>query len=101
MGLNSAYLSVAVFGKTKNDAEKFLTQLVNNMKFGDVESVKQRSMMEVDLKDGSKYMALSANDFSRGFRYSKAYVQRGIDSLFFESVIRAGFSNEENIEYFD
>jgi hypothetical protein len=101
MGLNSVYLSVAVFGKTKKEAEKFLIQLVNNMKFGDVESVIQASRTEVILKNGSRYIALTASDCSRGYRFEKAYVQKGIDQELLNFIIRPYFSGEENIEYFD
>ena len=101
MGLNSVYLSVAVFGKTKKEAEKFLIQLANNMKFGDVEYVIQVPRTEVLLKNGSRYIALTASDCSRGYRFEKAYVQRGIDPELINCIIRPYFSGEEDIEYFN
>lgn len=101
MGMNSAYLSVAVFGKTQKDAERFLSKLVYDMKFGDVKSVRHFPNMEVILKDGSRYKTLPANDGSRGYRYEKAYVQRGIDQEFIYTRIWSSFSGEENIEYYD
>jgi hypothetical protein len=100
MELNSTYLITAIFGKTRKDAENFLLKLADEMKFGDIKSF-NKFRMELILKDGSRYIAFLANDCSRGYKFKKAYVQRGIDKEFIYTRVVAGFYDKEDIEYFD
>lgn len=95
------FTQIAVFGKTQKEANAFLNTLTNNMKFGDVESVRIYPRMETLLKDGTRYIALVANDSSRGHRFKKAYVQSGIDIYAFNAFIRMYFTNEQDVEYFE
>lgn len=82
-------MKVLVFGNTYNTARMHLFGIINEMKYGDVQTV-HTSMNETyaKLTNGDIYQALSASDNARGYKCDKVYVNAEVDSKIIVDIIK-------------
>lgn len=94
---------IAIFAKNNKIALNYLTNLIGEMKYKDVEYFAADTYPpKAKLKDGTLYLVLPLSDSARGIKYDKALVHRDIDILKsnnYKIVINGLIGND--IEYFE
>lgn len=80
---------IVVYGSTFDKARFKLQELLDNMKFGDIEDIqKSDSNFSFSTKNGDIYKAITANQAScRGYRWQYAYIDVDISNEILETII--------------
>ena len=79
-------MQVVIFGSTKERAFNKWQDILNNMRFGDVDKVMYDWGVFV-LTNGDVYKAVTGNDGARGYRCDYAYIDRFISVDIMNKVI--------------
>ena len=96
---------IAIFGKTMDQGNQKLKEIIGEMKYKDVEYLKFGSRLEAKLTDGTIYRVLPAFDTVRGNRFNKAIIsnlieQRIIDDLILPCMYLYCDSVENSVEWY-
>jgi hypothetical protein len=79
-------VQVVIFGSTKERAFNKWQDILNNMRFGDVDKVSMADGVFV-LTNGDVYKAVTGNDGARGYRCDYAYIDRFMSVDIMDKVI--------------
>lgn len=80
---------IFVFAKTKRVGYEFMDKLIEKIPYGEVSKVIKNPMTyKVILKNKTEYQFCFPSDRTRGYRYSKVYIQKGLDD---ETMTLIGF----------
>lgn len=68
---------IIIYGATKERAFEKLQDLLDNMKYGDIQKVRKGQYdFIVDLKNGDRYIAIRTSNNGRGYKWQYAYIDR-------------------------
>ena len=79
--------TVGVIATKLEDANEFLNNLIGEMPYKNVKTVKKiQNNIYCELTDGTIYKTVASNDSARGHRFTDLYLQKGLDQCFVDYI---------------
>lgn len=90
---------IGVFFKTKTWAEKWMNDFIDNVDHSCISRFVRNGIhpFMIDLKDGTRIIAIQANDGARGTVIDKAFVEPTIEQNIIDNVIKPMLGHSLNI----
>lgn len=86
--------NIVVFGSTFERASNKLQEMLNEMKYGEVEMVRKgKNEFTISLVNGDRYIIVGMGDSARGYRWQYAYIDKQIPQEILHSMVWRGFSS--------